>query len=136
MAASVTSVRASLAAALAEVDVRVLDATADQIPVGRSAVGVVVLEGIDYDLTLGRGGDTLRFAILLLSGRVSERASLARLEALLDGGPGGVKHAIENHSTLTGASISASVPEAGDVGPYTVGGSDYLGVLLTVEVIA
>jgi hypothetical protein len=94
-------------------------------------------ESIDYDLTFGRGADTYNLRVLLLVGKVSDRASTANLAQYLNAaGATSIKAAVEADPTLGGLVDDANLKRASGIGTYTVAGTEYVGALLDVEVTA
>ncbi len=94
-------------------------------------------EGINYDLTFGRGADTYDLRVLLLVAKGTDRAASANLAGYLNAaGPTSVKAAVEADDTLGGLVDVANVKRARGVGSYTVAGVEYLGATFDVEVTA
>lgn len=86
---------------------------------------------IDFDLTYGRGSDTLTIPVLVLVAKVSDRASTTNLAKYLDlSGPTSIKEVIEADSDIG----DFYVPRASNVGAYTFGAIDYLGATFDVQV--
>jgi hypothetical protein len=88
---------------------------------------------VDYDQTFS-GGDKLRFTVLVLVQKSSDRAAQDALDGYLDNeGSSSIKAAVEG--TLAGLVSDCNVTTATGYGVYTVSAVDYLGVRFNVEVM-
>lgn len=93
---------------------------------------------LEFDSTMGRGIDRCVIPVLVLVGRVSDRASRDALALYLAGtGASSIKAAVEADKSLGGAAQSVRVmggsPPAEEV---MIGAVSYLGARLDVEVYA
>lgn len=134
-----TPLQAILDALAASLDaipgLRVFGYTPDQIAPPTAIVQLP--RSIDFDLTYNRGADTYVVPVLLLVGKVSDRASSANLASYLDAaGPTSVKAAIEVDDTLGGLIDDCRVTGATGIGSYTFAGVEYLGAEFNLVVVA
>lgn len=91
---------------------------------------------IDFDLTFGRGSDTLDIRVLVVVGKASDRASTLNLAAYLNpDGASSVKAAVEADPTLGGRVDECEVTRADGIGSYTIAGQEFAGALFTLSVI-
>lgn len=132
----------------------------DSVPIPAAVVGP---PETDFDLTMRRGADTLRFPIRVYACRTNERAAQAKLDSffetnngeqrlvdedgvyltdesgaylVLDAAAQSVKAAIEGDTTLGGAAQTLRVVRASGYGVYDIAGVPVLGAEWLVEVIA
>jgi hypothetical protein len=113
---------------------RVYDYRADNVAAPAAIVGLPT--AIDYDGTKGRGSDRLVVPVVVLVGRVSDRASRDLLSAYIAGaGARSVKAAIEGAIDLGGAAQTTRVTSA-VVAEITVANVVYIGVTFDCEVIS
>jgi len=85
-----------------------------------------------YDETYGRGADSMTIPVVIVVGRVSERASRDLLAAYVDGsGARSIKTVLETGTYTTFDTIRVQWP---DFDVYTVAGTDYLSVVFDVSV--
>ena len=135
MALDVNLVMDALGAALGDIDgIRVYDYQADSI--AAPAVVVALPEAVMYDSTYARGCDSAMFAVHVLVGRSSDRASRDALGAYLTGtGPSSVKQALEVDPSLGGVAKSLRVQRA-TVSTMDVSTVNYLAASFDVEVYA
>jgi hypothetical protein len=90
---------------------------------------------VQFDLTAGRGADTYNLGVLVVVGKVSDRASTANLAQYLDAeGPTSIKEALDGD--LGGVVDSARVESYENVGSYPFAGVEYLGAEFQLEVVA
>jgi len=89
---------------------------------------------VDYDATMGRGLDRMVIPIIVLVGKVSDRASRAAIAAYVSGtGASSIKATIEGDSTLAGVVDSVAVTTA-RIDVVTMNGIDYMGAEFDAEV--
>lgn len=135
--ASVSSIRDGLKTRLATVSG--LNAY-DTVPGDIVPPAAIVAPGnpvVMYDLTMGRGGDTLRFVITLLISDVVDDMAQDTLDAYLAGsGSSSIKTAVEADETLGGVAHFAVVTQVNSYGLLEWAGVSYLGAELLVEVVA
>lgn len=92
---------------------------------------------VTYDFAFGRGADTYTFDIRVVTGRAAERAAQVLLAGYVSGtGSSSIKAALESDPTLGGVIDSCRVQSANGIGIYQFGEIEYLGVNVTLEVIA
>lgn len=98
----------------------------------------VVPDEIDYDLTMGRGGDTWRFIVRCYASAASDIGGQKRLDTLLaPAGASSVKAAVEADATLGGKAEDTRVVSATGYRIFQrAGGPELLGCEWTVEIIA
>lgn len=134
MPADVVATMSALATAVdAIAGLRVFEYPPDAI--SPPAAVVAWPETVEYDVTAGRGSDRLAIPVQVMVGRVSDRASSAAVCAYLAGtGAASVKAAIESDVTLGAVVDTVRVQEA-EVVVVTIGGTDYVAAIFTVEVI-
>lgn len=134
---SITDVMDGLGGRLATITnppVRVYDFPADAVAV--PAAVVLFPETLTYDDTMARGADRATFQVLVLVGKVSDRAARDALALYMAGtGARSIKTVIEADKTLGGAAQTTRVTQA-IVETFTVGGADYLGCRFTIDVVA
>ena len=133
--ASLTALRAGLATRLATISGLRASAT---IPDNPSPPIAVVMPGrITYDTAFGRGSDEYTFDVMLIVGRVADRASQNNLDAYCaSSGSASIKAAIEADRYLGGSALDTRVTEMRDQGPLAIGDVTYLTATFAVTVIA
>ena len=133
--ASLTTLRAGLATRLATISGLRASAT---IPDNPSPPIAVVMPGrITYDTAFGRGSDEYTFDVMLIVGRVADRASQNNLDAYCaSSGSASIKAAIEADRYLGGSAFDTRVTEMRDQGPLAIGDVTYLTATFAVTVIA
>lgn len=134
--ASVSAIRDGLQAALNTIPgLRAFDLIVDQVPVPCAVVGGP--ERGDA-ATYGNGRVAITFPVRAYISRSSERAGQDAMDAYLaSSGPDSFMAAIEADRTLGGTVESAQVSNLSrQYGTYVVGGIEYLGFELEVEVLA
>ncbi len=133
--ASLTALRAGLATRLATISGLRASAT---IPDNPSPPIAVVMPGrITYDTAFGRGSDEYTFDVMLIVGRVADRASQNNLDAYCaSSGSASIKAAIEADRYLGGSAFDTRVTEMRDQGPLAIGDVTYLTATFAVTVIA
>lgn len=90
-----------------------------------------------FDSTMARGSDELTFIVTLLVALAESKLANDLMDPYLAGsGALSVKAAVEGDKTLGGAAHTTRVTEASEDVEVTVGGTAYLGVDFTIEVIA
>lgn len=113
---------------------RVFDYTPDSVSPPSAMVGFPT--DLEYDATKGRGIDRCVVPVMVVIGRVSERAARDAMSLYLAGsGDSSVKTAIELDSDLGGAAQSVRVTRA-RTEVVTIGGVEYLGATFDTEVYA
>lgn len=96
---------------------------------------VMFPDEIEYDHAMQRGLDKIILSVVLIVGRMSDRASEVALGSFSDGsGSSSVKAAIEADKTLGGAAKALRVTEATNFGPIEVNGTKYLSCEFRIEV--
>jgi hypothetical protein len=113
---------------------RVYDYSADQAAPPSAIVGMPE-QPIEYDAVMGRGADRVVIPVLVVVGKVSDRAARDALSAYLAGsGASSIKTAIESgNSDLGGVAQTVRVQTA-RVDVVTIAAVDYLGATFDVEV--
>ncbi len=100
-------------------------------------VAVVMPGRIQYDTAFGRGSDEYSFTIMLIVGRVADRASQTTLDAYCESsGTRSVKAAIEGDRTLGGKALDCRVTEMTNQGSLSIGDVTYHTADFNVSVIA
>ena len=133
--ATMTNLRAGLAARLATITGLRTSATLPDQPTPPQAV--VYPDRVSYDNALGRGSDEYTFIIIVIVGRVAERAAQTSLDAYCNpSGATSIKAAIEGDSTLGGNALDCRVTEMRGQGSLTIGDVTYLTAEFVVTVIA
>ena len=100
-------------------------------------VAVVMPGRISYDTAFGRGSDEYQFTIMLIVGRVADRASQTNLDAYCaSSGSTSVKAAIEGDRTLGGHALDCRVTEMTNQGSLSIGDVTYHTAEFSVTVIA
>lgn len=134
MPANVSGIMAGLATRVDTITgLRVYAYPADAVSV--PAAVIAFPDEVTYDDTMARGADRVTIPVHVLVGKVSDRASAAKLNAYLAGsGASSIKAAIEADKTLSGAADTTRVTEATVTG-VTVGGVELLSATFLVEVI-
>jgi hypothetical protein len=100
-------------------------------------VAVVMPGRITYDQAFGRGSDEYQFTIMLIVGRVADRASQTTLDGYCESsGNRSVKAAIEGDRTLGGKALDCRVTEMTNQGSLAIGDVTYHTAEFNVSVIA
>ncbi len=100
-------------------------------------VAVVMPNRITYDTAFGRGSDEYDFTIMLIVGRVADRASQTNLDAYCaSSGSASVKAAIEGDRSLGGHALDCRVTQMTNQGSLAIGDITYHTAEFTVSVIA
>jgi hypothetical protein len=100
-------------------------------------VAVVMPGRITYDTAFGRGSDEYQFTIMLIVGRVADRASQTTLDGYCESsGSRSVKAAIEGDRTLGGKALDCRVTEMTNQGSLSIGDVTYHTAEFNVSVIA
>jgi len=100
-------------------------------------VAVVMPGRIQYDTAFGRGSDEYQFTIMLIVGRVADRASQTTLDGYCESsGNRSVKAAIEGDRTLGGKALDCRVTEMTNQGSLAIGDVTYHTAEFNVSVIA
>lgn len=107
----------------------------DQILPPHAVVGLP--DTIDYHYTVGTTGITATIPIFLYVARVAVREGQKTLRKFLSTGvTDSIIDAIKGDYTLGATVDSAAIIQVRDTGAYTVGGNEYLGAEIVLEVIA
>jgi hypothetical protein len=124
-------VRDKLKAALNIAGLRVYDTIPDNIIPPAAVIGQLT---IDFDLVFQRGADSGTVDVIVISGRMSERAAQDYLDSLITStGATSVKTKLESDQTLGGSVTSVRVVRAEPVS-MTVSGVEMLAYRFQVEV--
>jgi hypothetical protein len=100
-------------------------------------VAVVMPGRITYDQAFGRGSDEYQFTIMLIVGRVADRASQTPLDAYCESsGSRSVKAAIEADRSLGGKALDCRVTEMTNQGSLAIGDVTFHTAEFSVTVIA
>jgi len=100
-------------------------------------VAVIVPVNVEYDTSFGRGTDTYTSSVLLIVGRMSERAAQTTLDAYINPtGATSIKAAINADPTLGGACQSARVTNMVNYGSLIVGDTEYLSADFQITIYA
>jgi hypothetical protein len=100
-------------------------------------VAVVMPGRITYDTAFGRGSDEYQFTVLLIVGRVADRASQTTLDGYCESsGNRSVKAAIEGDRSLGGKALDCRVTEMANQGSLAIGDVTYHTAEFNVSVIA
>jgi len=100
-------------------------------------VAVVMPGRVNYDTAFGRGSDEYEFTIMLIVGRVADRASQTTLDAYCaSSGATSVKAAIEGERTLGGKALDCRVTAMTSQGSLSIGDVTYHTAEFAVSVIA
>ena len=100
-------------------------------------VAVVMPGRITYDTAFGRGSDEYQFTIMLIVGRVADRASQTTLDGYCESsGSRSVKAAIEGDRSLGGKALDCRVTEMTNQGSLAIGDVTYHTAEFSVTVIA
>lgn len=126
-----STVRDKLKLALNIAGLRVYDTIPDNIIPPAAVIGQLT---IDFDLVFQRGADSGTVDVIVISGRMSERAAQDYLDSLITStGATSVKTKLESDQTLGGSVTSVRVVRAEPVS-MTVSGVEMLAYRFQVEV--
>jgi hypothetical protein len=126
-----STVRDKLKLALNISGLRVYDTIPDNIIPPAAVIGQLT---IDFDLVFQRGADSGTVDVIVISGRMSERAAQDYLDSLITStGATSVKTKLESDQTLGGSVTSVRVVRAEPVS-MTVSGVEMLAYRFQVEV--
>lgn len=130
---SLAEIRAGLATNLATIrGLRV----APEIPDNPSPpVAIIMLQSVNYDLSMHRGATTYNFQVTVLVGRVAEREAQRRLDAYISPGASSIKEAIESDRTLNGSAFDCRVTDMSDISTVVLE-QTYLSATFSVQVLA
>ncbi len=132
---SLTDLRAGLATRLATITGLRSSAYIPDNP--QPPVAVVMPSSITYDTAFGRGSDDYTFTIMLIVGRVADRASQTNLDTYCaSSGSASVKAAIEGDRTLGGHALDCRVTQMTNQGSLAIGDVTYHTAEFNVSVIA
>lgn len=132
---TVSAVRTGLATRVATISGLTAHATVPTTPQVPSVL--VQATGGDFDLTMADGGETWRFDLILLAIQAATKWDVAQdaIDAYLARtGASSIKAAIEADVTLGGVAHSTRVIGWADYGTISMGGVEYFGARLRVEV--
>lgn len=137
--ATISQIRAGIAAQLANLDtLRVQDefGTTPNVS-GSASVAVVEYSGATYDTAFSGQGDALLFGVIVLVSKVSDRAGIAKLDALCDPTPGSITSLRSAVNGKLGGIVSdARVATGSGYQEYPVGGEEpYLGCEFVIQVM-
>jgi hypothetical protein len=106
----------------------------DVIPDGLMPPALVVGQlSITWDLVFARGADSATVDLILIAGRMSDRAAQDYLDSLLTpSGASSIKAKVEADQTLSGTVTSVRVARAEPI-PVSVSGVEMLGYRFSVE---
>jgi hypothetical protein len=129
MALDLADVMAAMGTALAEIDgLRVSDYPADSVAPPHAIVSLP--ETVEYDTVAGRGADRVVIPVLVVVGKVSERAARTTLARYVSGaGEWSIKTALEAATVGQTARVTNA-----RIDVVTIGAVDYLGASFDVEV--
>jgi hypothetical protein len=100
-------------------------------------VAVVMPGRVSYDTAFGRGSDEYEFTIMLIVGRVADRASQTTLDTYCaSSGATSVKAAIEGDRSLGGKALDCRVTAMTNQGSLAIGDVTYHTAEFAVSVIA
>lgn len=92
---------------------------------------------VDYDLSFGRGVDSLEIRVRLYVSRADAEDGVVTLDGYMSGsGPSSVKATVEGDRTLAGTVDDCRVKRAENFGVYDVAGTAYLGVEFIITATA
>jgi len=90
-------------------------------------------ETISYDETYGRGSDRLTLPVVVVDGKVSDRATRTRLAAYADGtGAKSVKAVVESGTYTAFDTVRVAAAEFDVV---AIAGTDYMACLFDLEIV-
>jgi hypothetical protein len=91
-------------------------------------------DSYDFDLTYGRGGDRMSLPVVVLVGKVSDRAARTNLAAYCDGsGASSIKAVLESASAAYTAFHTVRV-ESVTFDVISMAGIDYMAALFTLDI--
>lgn len=129
---NLANVRAGLSSALENVNnLRVYEWVPSAV---QPPAAVVSLGAGDYDQDFNDGVRCTFTAIIMLT-RADDKHGQERLDEFLSQGNDSIFHVIDTDSTLGGSCDSARVTGWTEPGTFTIGGIDYLGVEVSIEVL-
>ena len=132
---SMTDLRTGLANRLATITGLRSTATIPDNPA--PPVAVVMPGRVNYDTAFGRGSDEYEFTIMLIVGRVADRASQTTLDTYCaSSGSTSVKAAIEGDRSLGGNALDCRVTAMTSQGSLAIGDVTYHTAEFAVTVIA
>ena len=133
--ATMTELRAGLATRLATITGLRASATMPDSPMPPQAV--VFPDSITYDTAFGRGSDEYTFSVLVIVGRVADRAAQLNLDGYCSSSGGtSIKAAIEKDRTLGGKAMDCRVTQMQNQSSLAIGDITYLTATFLVTVIA
>jgi len=135
MATSTTikDVREALANAVKSV--RGLDRCTPYLPEQVNPPQAFIRLAVDYDLVMGRNGDTYNYTVVVIVSRTPDRASQALLDSICEpSGDTSLKTVVEADTALADLVDDVIVKSASDLRSIPIGAVDYLGIEFDVEV--
>lgn len=131
-APSISGLRQALATNLATISgLR----TASEIPDNPSPpIGIISLDGIDYDQAFKQGHSLYNFTVMVIVGRAAEREAQRRLDTYAM--TSGVKDAIESDRGLGGLAMDTRVTGLTTIGSLQLNDQSYLVAEYAVTVFA
>ena len=129
---NLTSVRAGITSALETIDnLRIYEWIPSTI---QPPAAVVSLGTGQYDADLDNGM-IVNYGVLVMLTRADDQNSQQRLDDFLGQDTNSIFHAIDTNPTLSGSCDSARVTSWTNPGTFTIGGIEYLGVEVNLEVL-
>ena len=129
---NLTSVRAGITSALETIDnLRIYEWIPSTI---QPPAAVVSLGTGQYDADLDNGM-IVNYGVLVMLTRADDQNSQQRLDDFLGQDTNSIFHAIDTNPTLTGSCDSCRVTSWNNPGTFTIGGIEYLGVEVNLEVL-
>jgi hypothetical protein len=135
MPATLSLIRTGIGDALRSITgLRVAEHLPEQI---NPPLAVIQLDRVDYHQAMVGGLRRFDFVVILVVGRMGERAAQDHLDRLIDyDGPDSIREMMEIDPTLGGTVWAAKVTAARAVRPINIGDSNYLAVEFEIEVSA
>ena len=129
---NLTSVRAGITSALETIDnLRIYEWIPSTI---QPPAAVVSLGTGQYDADLDNGM-IVNYGVLVMLTRADDQNSQQRLDDFLGQDTNSIFHAIDTNPTLSGSCDSCRVSSWNNPGTFTIGGIEYLGVEVNLEVL-
>ena len=129
---NLTSVRAGITSALETIDnLRIYEWIPSTI---QPPAAVVSLGTCQYDADLDNGM-IVNYGVLVMLTRADDQNSQQRLDDFLGQDTNSIFHAIDTNPTLSGSCDSCRVTSWNNPGTFTIGGIEYLGVEVNLEVL-
>ena len=129
---NLTSVRAGITEALQNINnLRIYEWIPSQVS---PPAAVISLGTGQYDADLDEGM-TVTYGVLVMLTRADDQKGQARLDEFLGQGNDSVYQAIDTNPTLGGSCDSCRVTSWNNPGTFNIGGIEYLGVEINLEVL-